>query len=138
MILYITVYIIEDVSNPSENIEAVQICDEVGNDEYETMSNGSSTESSNSSDDIVSISGSVDADESTLRHNLIRNYSVRTVDSVNRLICNNEYVRACFTTKDWDEKVMFDSAIDDNIQCKEFVIPDELVEGMCFQTKKNL
>ena len=55
------------------------------------------------------------------------------------MIMNNDYIHICQTTREWDATDDVDETLFQNsLLSDEVEIPTNLVEGMCFATKRNL
>ncbi|XP_028552726.1 uncharacterized protein LOC110101347 [Dendrobium catenatum] len=58
--------------------------------------------------------------------------------ALRRITVNNDFVKAYSSTRDWDEDVANDRAYAGSQVEENFIIPIELMEGMCFTKKEDL
>ncbi|KAL0907989.1 hypothetical protein M5K25_022450 [Dendrobium thyrsiflorum] len=105
---------------------------------YETMSSGSSDDVEEDVDELVhdenvNINGVKDN-----INEFIREYCVRTDNTEEQMTVNNEYAEFPKSTRQWNAEVPSESRSIHSLTNDEYVIPNELVEHMCFRRKSEL
>ncbi|KAL0903375.1 hypothetical protein M5K25_027749 [Dendrobium thyrsiflorum] len=105
---------------------------------YETMSSGSSDDVEEDVDEIVN---DENVNINGVKDNIneyIREYCVRTDNTEEQMTVNNEYAEFPKSTRQWNAEVPSESRSIHSLTNDEYVIPNELVEHMCFRRKSEL
>ncbi|KAL0914927.1 hypothetical protein M5K25_015319 [Dendrobium thyrsiflorum] len=105
---------------------------------YETMSSGSSDDVEEDVDELVN---DENVNINGVKDNInefIREYCVRTDNTEEQMTVNNEYAEFPKSTRQWNAEVPSESRSIHSLTNDEYVIPNELVEHMCFRRKSEL
>ncbi|KAI0492252.1 hypothetical protein KFK09_026521 [Dendrobium nobile] len=121
--------ILETSERPSVNVD----------DDYETMSSGSSEAGPNDYDDNAQYNlDEINVDMNLEIHSILQRYCYTNVGTTKGITVNNDFVKAYSSTREWDEDVTNDRAYVGSQVEEEFSIPIELMEGMCFIKKGDI
>ncbi|KAL0917559.1 hypothetical protein M5K25_012628 [Dendrobium thyrsiflorum] len=105
---------------------------------YETMSSGSSDDVEEDVDELVNDENvNINGVEDNINE-FIREYCVRTDNTEEQMTVNNEYAEFPKSTRQWNAEVPSESRSIHSLTNDEYVIPNELVEHMCFRRKSEL
>ncbi|PKU60442.1 hypothetical protein MA16_Dca028498 [Dendrobium catenatum] len=103
------------------------------------MSSGSSETGPDDYDDHAQYNlDEINVDMNPEIHSILQRYCYTNVGTTEGITVNNDFVKAYSSTREWDEDVTNDRAYVGSQVEEEFLIPIELMEGICFTKKQDL